>query len=49
MNFFKAGRETVHAAGSQAGHDVRVADPAKTSGAGGEGEVGVNGVKLHLT
>ena len=31
----------------QAGYDVRVVDPAKRSGAGGEGEVGVSvGVKL---
>jgi hypothetical protein len=31
----------VQGAGGQGGDDVRVADPAKRSGAGGEGEVGV--------
>jgi hypothetical protein len=36
----RAGRETVQGAAGQSGDDVHVA--------GGDGEVSVNGVKLHL-
>ena len=40
----RARSETVQGAAGQAGDDVRVVDPAKVSGAGGEGEVGVSNI-----